>query len=335
MNKKQKLQRLLKVFTPDNTLADFGAFDEQINQLKNNLKEKVTVKTLEQVNVELEKFKKRIDLQPILDSLREIESSFGEKTQSLYEELGIKLAELNKADETRAKVLKSDIDDLNLQISSLETSFKLDITKVKKSIPDLTDLEDRVSELTIDLETRLSLLENEEPQEIKDWQETIDKLRKDLMSRIGNLGGGNMNRKITFGSVDYLTKYTDINYIAGSNVTFTIANNNTTKMVNITISATGGGGGGTVRSINSISADTTAGSTSGTDYVYLVSGTTTLTLPDAVGNTNLYIIKNVGTGIVTIATTASETIDGTTTITMPVRYTAVDLISDTTNWNVT
>jgi hypothetical protein len=94
-------------------------------------------------------------------------------------------------------------------------------------------------------------------------------------------------------------------------------------------------GGSGSRSINSISSNTPAGSTSGTDYVYLVSGTTTITLPTAVGNTNLYTIKRVGTGVVSIATTSSQTIDGSSSpIIINVQYVSIDLISDGTNWNI-
>lgn len=89
------------------------------------------------------------------------------------------------------------------------------------------------------------------------------------------------------------------------------------------------------RVVFSVSTTTSAGSDENTDYVYLISGTTTLTLPTAVGNTNLYTVKNVGTGTVTIATTGGQTLDGSSVITMPVRYTSVDLISDNSNWNVT
>lgn len=91
---------------------------------------------------------------------------------------------------------------------------------------------------------------------------------------------------------------------------------------------------GATRSVNVVSANTAAGSTSGTDYVYLVSGTTTITLPTPVGNTNLYTIKRVGTGVVSIATT-SGTIDGSASpITINVQYVSLDLISDGTNWNI-
>jgi hypothetical protein len=95
-----------------------------------------------------------------------------------------------------------------------------------------------------------------------------------------------------------------------------------------------GSGGGITRSVNNISTTTTAGATASTDYVYLVSGTTTLTMPTAVGNTNRYTIKNVGTNTITINTTSSQTIDGSTSINIAVRYTTLDLISDGTNWNI-
>ena len=90
--------------------------------------------------------------------------------------------------------------------------------------------------------------------------------------------------------------------------------------------------GGGVRSINSVNTNTTAGSTSGTDYVYLVSGTTTITLPSPTGNTSSYTIKRVGTNAVSIATT-SGTIDGSTSpITINVQYVSVTVVSDGTNW---
>jgi hypothetical protein len=87
-------------------------------------------------------------------------------------------------------------------------------------------------------------------------------------------------------------------------------------------------------SVNVVSTNTAAGSAASTDYVYLVSGTTTITLPTPSGNTNRYTIKNVGTNIVSIATT-SGLIDGSTApITINIQYVSLDLISDGTNWNI-
>lgn len=146
-----------------------------------------------------------------------------------------------------------------------------------------------------------------------------------------------MNRQMLIGGVDPLNRYTDVNYIAGSNVTITYQNNDTAKRVDITFSASGGGGGGgIVRSVNSVTTTTTAGNFSGTDYVYLASGTISINLPTSVGNSNLYTIKNIGAGTVTITPSGAETIDGNANLVMPVQFTSVDLISNNSgNWDIT
>lgn len=90
---------------------------------------------------------------------------------------------------------------------------------------------------------------------------------------------------------------------------------------------------GISRSIQSVSTTTTMGGAANTDYVYFVSGTTTVTLPTAIGNTNQYRIKNTGAGQVTTATTSAQTIDGAATIILDINQAAV-VISDNTNWRL-
>jgi len=92
--------------------------------------------------------------------------------------------------------------------------------------------------------------------------------------------------------------------------------------------------GGSIKSINSVSTNTSAGATANTDYIYLASGTINITLPTAVGNQNLYTIKNVGTGVITVDTTSSQTIDGSLTAPIRVQYLSLTLVSDGANWNI-
>lgn len=93
--------------------------------------------------------------------------------------------------------------------------------------------------------------------------------------------------------------------------------------------------GGITRSINTISSPTTAGAALLTDYIYKVTGATTLTLPTAVGNTNLYTVKNAGTNAVSIATTSGQTIDGRASpLILQFANSSVDLISDNANWRI-
>ena len=87
--------------------------------------------------------------------------------------------------------------------------------------------------------------------------------------------------------------------------------------------------------LQTVAANTNAGSLPSTDYVYLVNGAYTVTLPNAIGNTSRYDIKNIGTGTVQIATTSTQTIEGgAAPISLPVKYTAVTLVSDNANWHL-
>lgn len=93
-------------------------------------------------------------------------------------------------------------------------------------------------------------------------------------------------------------------------------------------------GSGITRSITVTSTSVTAGSTSDVDYVYLVAGAHTITLPTAVSNTNRYTIKNNHSANITIDTTSAQTIDGTTSISIAPEE-SVDIISTNTNWSIT
>ncbi len=173
----------------------------------------------------------------------------------------------------------------------------------------------------------------------EDLEPEIKKVRSELLSIVSHAGGGGAYRNIAFaGNPSVLSRYNDINFKPGANVTISYANNDNTKMVDVTIASSGGGGGsviGTTRSINTINTSQTAGSTSLTDYVYICSGGVNLTLPDAVGNTNLYTIKNTSTSSVLVSTTSAETIDTSANLILPIQFTSVDLISDGSNWEIT
>lgn len=72
------------------------------------------------------------------------------------------------------------------------------------------------------------------------------------------------------------------------------------------------------------------------DYLLnCTSGTFTATLPTAVGCTGKnYVLKNSGTGTITIATTSSQTIDGATTYSLNAQYKYVHVVSNGANWIV-
>jgi hypothetical protein len=65
------------------------------------------------------------------------------------------------------------------------------------------------------------------------------------------------------------------------------------------------------------------------------SGTFTVTLPTAVGVAGKqYCVKNSGTGVITIATTSAQTIDGITSKVLSVQYESLWFMSNGANWIV-
>ncbi len=350
MEKVNKLKKILTILSPDGTEVDFQQFDKEVEMLKSGLKEKIQIKTLEDVNSQLERFQNKIDLTPLVNSVNSIEASTIAKIDEISALIEQKLTESNDISvqrdtnsQEKVKTLDFNIQSLRNELATLIQEQSNRIAPLKENITALQELWPTFTQSLSQLKDEFSKSQTKSDSEkalsetsIKSLNDLIEKTQIGLNERINNIprGGGAMNRQMFIGGVDPLTRYTDMNLKAGSNVTISYANNDTTKKVDVTF-ASSGGGGGSVRSINSISISTAAGSTSGTDYVYLCTGTLTLTLPTAIGNSNLYTIKNVGSGTVTVATTSAQTIDGSTTIILPVQYTAVDLISDTANWNVT
>lgn len=74
-----------------------------------------------------------------------------------------------------------------------------------------------------------------------------------------------------------------------------------------------------------------------THHIIGCAGTTnyTVTLPTAVNVSGReYTIVNVGTGVITVATTSSQTIAGATTRTLGIQYNALLIVSDGANWQL-
>jgi hypothetical protein len=69
------------------------------------------------------------------------------------------------------------------------------------------------------------------------------------------------------------------------------------------------------------------------DYVVLIGSGGAPTLPTAVGNTRLYLIKNVHSATRTISTTSAQTIEGLTTYTLQPGE-SITLVSDNSNWRI-
>lgn len=109
----------------------------------------------------------------------------------------------------------------------------------------------------------------------------------------------------------------------------TTTDNNTDKLqVNGSIQGTGFNQAYTARTSTYTAATT--------DYfIDCTTGTFTVNLFTAVGNTGrILIIKNSGTGTITVDPNGSQTIDGATTQTLSTQWSRVHIISDGANWKI-
>lgn len=91
------------------------------------------------------------------------------------------------------------------------------------------------------------------------------------------------------------------------------------------------GSGGITRSVTVTSGSVTAGSSANTDYVYMVAGAHTISLPAASGNTNLYVVKNNHSANITVDTAGAETIEGSASISVAPEE-SVFILSNGTNY---
>ena len=339
MTKYSKLQRLREVFDPNSgTRVDFIAFDSEVAKLKEALTDKIQAQTIDDVLAKLEKFKKKIDLKVLVQALEDYKEFVEGKIESISNLMNEKMSVLKKLLQSNDQESRNQVSAVSRNIEFLRQELGIlnekteELTIIKTEIGELQDFNKRADEILNQIQDSI---ESNDKNTNEIFNKEMEKIRREFNNRLGNLGhGGNANRDITIGgNASTLSKYADINFKAGSNITLTYSNNDTSKQLDFTIAAQGGAG--TVRTIATTVVSSIIGAVANTDYVVLASEGVQITLPTAVSNTNLYTIKNIGTSSVLIATTGGQTIDESGSINMPVQYTAVDIISDNSNWHVT
>lgn len=335
---KPKLKKILQAMNGER--IDFSEFDSAVSSLRKSLEEKVAIPTLDKVNSELDKFRQKVDIEPLIKGVEELKAKVQQSTLSNFRQISVKTAELERMIEEGDQALTEKTDSLSSDVAKLSLGLITTSTESAKNIKEVKDKLVVVLEKLPTfadgkmIEEKLKTLEERDnTEELKDY---TDKTRIELLNKMAERGGGNANRNIAIGgNTSVLSKYGDINLKAGANVTITYQNNNTTRYTDITIAATGGGGGsvtGIIRSISNISTSQTAGATAGTDYVYICTAGVQVTLPTAVGNLNRYTVKNISNSSVLV----SGTIDNDATgVIMPVKYTSVDIISNNVDWDIT
>lgn len=336
-NNKEKLQKILGILsTPDSQVEEaFKAAHKGVQQVVTKIKEESDNKAKGKISEVMSQVQSLFDY---LDTLKgDLQKSEGELSNALAQNLD---ALRNKMSEYRDAGL-SELASINGEMDTLKDNIR-EISARKIELPDYSSqinavessLKELVSSSGKETDGKISTNVKSVEESIKKLREDIAKLRADAMSAIASTGGGNMNRNILVsGNPSTLGRYTDVNLKPGSGVTISYQNNDNLKTTDITVAATGGGG--TSRSINTVIVSSVVAATASTDIVVIAGAGIKLDMPTAVGNTNLYTIKNKFASSVMVAGNGAETIDGDANIILAVKYVSVDLISDNANWHIT
>lgn len=169
-----------------------------------------------------------------------------------------------------------DTKDLENKIAVLEENFNRAITSIQENLVEKApDYKNEIDSLTSELET----------------------LRRDILVKFANLGGGSANQKVSVNGTLATKRYADLNIVfPGALVT----NDNVTKETKINFS------------FSAVSIVTTTYTILSTDEVIVCNSTTpfTVTLPTATGSGQTYAVKNINTGIITLEGNSFDRIDG-------------------------
>ena len=343
--KKAKLSKLLKVLTPDP--VDFSVLDQKIKELKEQLLEKVQVKTLDDVNSELEKFRKRINLDGLLEAVREIKDSIDSRFEQLTSDLNSKSQVLEdliaqSGSDSEVQALSIEVEALKANLSSLDNLRKDGLKDVSQSIESLSQgFTSSLKTISQKIETRLSVLEKPTKDELtsvkKELREEIEELRRITLEGLSHIGGS-PNQRIRVGGTVMSDRYADINLVAGTGISLSAADDTTDKDVDITITATGD------QSVTLL--DVSANSLTTPNSIYNLSAGIPVNFKSSDGNTILYLDETnerigVGnaspsakfdiTGSLAVSTTATITTSLATPLVIGGTATTSDLTLQTTS----
>lgn len=235
----KKINRALKGET-----VDFSAFDSELERLKKSLTETVNIQTVDDVSRKLKQFQDKIDFTPLLVAIETIKSQSNTQSKEIEAALSEKIKELvsleTKDMTAGVAVLENDIKNLSTALAESHLSTEKLVDGLYNEVRSILSVK---SEMSAALEKLSKDTSSYTDREVSKVEKTISELRASFLERIGNIGGGSMPHQTYIGGVNPLTKYSDLNFKAGSNMSITYANNNTTRQVDITFTASGGGAG--------------------------------------------------------------------------------------------
>lgn len=274
IDKLGQFESSLPVSSEVKSIAD-DVLSQEFQRITKQIKDDTTVKYLEELNSKLASFKRDLDLSPFSEQLSNLESDINTLRDSVIKDLEDLYKVTDDKQNQLQKLITTTKDDLEILTNEEVANLLNRIVKLEKELSFQTEetsttgnslkgalnaFEKKLNTLTSEFSksnTEISAAHTAYNTRIQDNTaglqnalKEIKKLRTELLTKIANQnGGGNANRNIAVnGNGSVLSKYTDINLVASSNISLIPVANNTTKQTDIFI-ASSGGGAGTVTSV--------------------------------------------------------------------------------------
>lgn len=233
MTKKDRIKKLLDTINSLEAKRGVEGVDESLNDLTtrlineesarvaSQLSNNSVVKLLARLSSEMSKIKKGFDLQPVLNSIKEIadDSSLRDETRKSIRSLEDSIKEVRKISESTLQ-FPNQLKDAEYKLSK---NFDEAISKIRQEIPK-------------------EFNNSENLKKFAELDEKIDFAKRELQMSFSR--GGSANLQINVNSSVMSKKYTDINFVSDTAVRWIATDDNNNKRVNIRASIISSGSGG-------------------------------------------------------------------------------------------
>lgn len=143
-----RLQKILNKLdnTNEDTLVAIREFENGVKSLREKLQKDIQANTLDEVNLKINRFRKELDLSPLLNSLSNLEDAFKESILSILNDIEAKSIEFktlsNKGTEnlnTKSSELAKELNNLKSNLDSIVSSNMASLSVINQKISSIKD----------------------------------------------------------------------------------------------------------------------------------------------------------------------------------------------------
>lgn len=201
------------------------------------------------------KRKKLIELSAKLDPRKAFEEAMSEidaMNSRLDEPLDEMIKYIARAKTSFDASMKQLVESLNLddELGSVKKEYASLSSSQKKINDDMASLRqeviEKISKASGDFEKKIIPFAGTIDKHKKTTSELIEEIRGEVRLVYSRMGGGTKPLAHFIAGVPISSRYSDLNFVQGSNVTITAVDDTTNQRVNIVVNSTGGGGGGSL-----------------------------------------------------------------------------------------